>query len=155
MVQEVAEARRVVARVVQHLRELGAQPIEFHEDNATTQSANVSAIIAFHNRQQRDIDVSVHFNHSGGGIVDRAIGTEVLYRSQQSLAARVSAAKASAGKFIDRGAKHRLNLGFLNSTARPAIMLEVCFVNSRADVRLYQANFDAICRAIATSILGR
>jgi murein L,D-transpeptidase YcbB/YkuD len=61
---------------------------------------------------------------------------------------------ARAGGFIDRGQKLRTNLSFLNRMARQAILLEVCFVDSAADVRLYQANIDPICRAIADSIRG-
>lgn len=156
MIQEVPEARRVTDRVAGYLKDMGAaNVISFHENTATTQSANVSAIVSYHNQQNRDLDVSVHFNATSGGIVDRAIGTEVLYLTQQALAARVSAAKAQAGKFIDRGAKRRTNLSFLSRTSRPAILLEICFVNSRADVRLYQANFDSVCYAIAASILGK
>jgi len=155
IINEVQEARKVVAAVVRHLRELKATVTEFHENSATSQSANVSAIIAYHNKQARDLDVSVHFNHSGGGIEDRAIGTEVLYVTQQALAAKVSKAMADAAGFIDRGAKKRTDLSFLNKTTKPAILLEVCFVNSRADVRLYHAAFESICRNIATSILGK
>jgi N-acetylmuramoyl-L-alanine amidase len=86
--------------------------------------------------------------------VDRAIGTEVLYVSAEAIAARISKAMADAGRFINRGAKRRTDLSFLNRTKSPAVLLEVCFVNSREDVRLYQANFSAICLAIARSILG-
>jgi N-acetylmuramoyl-L-alanine amidase len=158
-IQEVPEARRVVERTAAVLRELGAAPIVFHENNATTQASNVSAIIAFHNGQTRDLDVSVHFNHSGQGNVDRAIGTEVIHATQKDLATRVSRAMADSGGFINRGAKSLTDLGrtlsFLTKTAKPAILLEVCFVNSREDTRLYEANFEPICLAIATSIIAR
>jgi Protein of unknown function (DUF2924) len=56
----------------------------------------------------------------------------------------------------DRGPKHRTNLGFLNQTQRPALMPEICFVDSAADVALYQAPgaFEAICAALARSLVG-
>jgi N-acetylmuramoyl-L-alanine amidase len=137
------------------MREAGAEVVEYHEDNAGTQSANVSAIIAYHNSHLRDLDVSVHFNASGGGNVDRAIGTETLYLSQAQLAAKVSGAIADASGLLNRGAKHRKDLSFLSKTSKPAILIEVCFVNSKEDVRLYQANFEGICSAIADAILGK
>lgn len=153
LINEVREARRVVDRTAPLLRQLGVTVVVFHENTATSQSANLNNIIAAHNAEQRDLDVSVHFN-SSGGTVDRPIGTEVLWVTQQALAGRVSKAIASAGKFIDRGGKKRTDLAFLNKTTKPAILIEVCFVNSREDVRLYQSNFEAICAAIAQSVSG-
>ena len=35
--------------------------------------------------------------------------------------------------FINRGAKKRTDLFFLNNTEMPAILMEVCFVDSEAD----------------------
>src|SRR5215469_5766599 len=155
-INEVAEARRVVPAVAGYLKAAKATVLEFHENNATSQSANVSAIIAWHNAQTRDLDVSVHFNHSGGSVnVDRAIGTEVLYATQAALATRVAKAIADASGLINRGSKKRTDLSFLMKTSKPAILIEVCFVNSKEDVRLYQANFERICSAIASSIMGQ
>src|SRR5215472_1283758 len=154
LLNEVTEARRVVAAVATDLRSRGAVVTEFHENNATTQSQNLNNIVAFHNSRQRDLDVSVHFNHAGGGTVERPIGTEVLFLTQQDLAAKVSKAISLSSGLIDRGAKKRSDLSFLSRTSKPAILIEVCFVNSRADVALYQPNFNHICSAIGASILG-
>jgi hypothetical protein len=41
----------------------------------------------------------------------------------------------------------------LNNTIAPAILLEVCFVDSEADAEIYFANFDLICESIA-DVLG-
>jgi len=154
LLNEVTEARRVVAAVATDLRSRGATVTEFHENNATNQSQNLNNIVAFHNSRSRDLDVSIHFNHAGGGTVDRPIGTEVLFSTQQALAAKVSRAISLSSGLIDRGAKKRDDLSFLSRTAKPAILVEVCFVNSRADVALYQPNFNHICSAIGASILG-
>ncbi|MGG3890033.1 hypothetical protein [Metabacillus fastidiosus] len=45
--------------------------------------------------------------------------------------------------------KKRTNLGFLNGTNKPAILIEVCFVDSKGDVQIYKNKFDEICIAIA------
>jgi N-acetylmuramoyl-L-alanine amidase len=37
----------------------------------------------------------------------------------------------------------------------PAILIEVCFVDSEADVALYGEQFDEICKAIANVLAGR
>jgi N-acetylmuramoyl-L-alanine amidase len=129
--------------------------VEFHESVATNQRDNVGRIIGYHNGQIRDLDVSVHFNATSGGIVDRPIGTEVLYATAEDLASRVSRAISNASGLINRGAKSRKDLSFLTRTSKPAIMLEICFVNSREDVRLYRANFHKICIAISEAISGK
>jgi hypothetical protein len=45
-------------------------------------------------------------------------------------------------------------LAFLNGTEEPAILIETCFVDSRADVDIYYQYYDVICGAIADAISG-
>ena len=94
----------------------------------------------------RDLDISIHFNAYEQ--VSKPMGTEVLYLTQFDLASRVSAAIADCG-FIDRGAKKRTDLFFLNNTDTPSILIEVCFVDSEADASLYFKEFDDIVDSIA------
>jgi len=152
ILEEVAEARRVVKRVAKYLRDMGVTVAEFHDDTSTAQGQNLGTIVDWHNRRERDLDVSVHFNAFTATHGPR--GTETLYRSEREAAAAVSAATALAGGFRDRGAKKRTDLAFLNRTDKPAILIEVCFVDSAADAMLYGENFDAICRAIADALAG-
>jgi N-acetylmuramoyl-L-alanine amidase len=72
--------------------------------------------------------------------------------TQNKLAADVAQNIADAGDLINRGAKKRTDLAFLNGTEEPAILIEVCFVDSRSDADNYRANFDEICVAIANAI---
>lgn len=154
LISEVTEARKVTDSVGRLLAALGADVKVFHENTATSQSTNLNNITNHHNAQQRDLDVSVHFN-SSGGTVDKPIGTEVLWVTQEALAKRVSKAISQSSGLIDRGAKKRTDLHFLNKTSKPSILIEVCFVNSREDVRLYEKFFSEICAAIASSILNK
>ena len=64
----------------------------------------------------------------------------------------MSNAIALEGHFINRGPKYRDNLYFLNNTDEPAILIEVCFVDSLEDSSLYREHFNQICLAIATCI---
>jgi len=161
IINEATEARRVTDCVADILRSRieGVDVNVFHENNAQNQSANVTAIVRHHNGQARDLDVSIHFNSVAGGIREEGIGVEVLYRDgdtkTRDLAARTSKAISAVSGLRDRGAKPRKNLGFLDNTTAPAIIIEVCFVNSRTDVSLYKLYFDKICRAIAESISGK
>lgn len=134
----------------------GHSAVVYHDNVSRNSRENVNGTAAWHNQQQRDWDVQIHFNSVAGGIMDRAIGTETLYRTPGNLirARNVSAAIARGGGFIDRGPKQRTNLGFLNQTRQPALLPEICFVNSRADERLFRQNFSAICEALARALVA-
>jgi N-acetylmuramoyl-L-alanine amidase len=149
---EVDEARRVVERVADLWRAAGVSVKTFNDDTSTTQSQNLQTIVNYHNAQARDLDVSIHFNAYQK--TTKAMGTEVLYVTQQQLAADTSTAIAKAGGFINRGAKKRTDLYFLNTTNKPAILLEVCFVDSETDSDLYRNHFDNICKRIA-EVVGK
>jgi N-acetylmuramoyl-L-alanine amidase len=146
---EVTEARRVVENVADLLLRHGIGVKTFHDDISTTQSQNLETIVTYHNDQERELDVSVHFNAYTK--TDKPMGTEVLYITAAEHAAHVVNAIAHAG-FINRGAKLREDLYFLNNTEEPAILIEVCFVDSEADARLYHGRFDTICRLIAAGL---
>jgi len=150
VLDEVDEARRVTNQIATELRFRGIDAVTYHDDISKTQNENLNRIVDFHNSKTRDLDISVHFNAYTD--TTKPMGTEVLYVSQQSLAADVSAAIAASG-FINRGAKKRTDLFFLNHTAKPAILLEICFVDSSADADLYNRTFSVICANIA-GVLG-
>lgn len=148
-IQEVPEARKVTRRVYEILR-AAKVPATYYEDNVTNNKTdNVNHLIAHHNADRDGLIVSIHFNAGGDG--RKAIGTEVLYKTQKALAARVSKAisDATGGGLIDRGAKYRDNVGVLTRTFEPAILIEVCFVNSAIDTAIYKRDFEKICQAIA------
>src|SRR5262245_51948803 len=87
---EVDEARRVVDEVAQILGDLGVGVKVFHDNTSTTQEQNLNAIVNYHNAQERDLDVSVHFNCNV--TTDKPVGTECLYKTQEELAAKVAKA---------------------------------------------------------------
>jgi N-acetylmuramoyl-L-alanine amidase len=151
VLDEVDEARKVVDRVAALLGARGVTITKFHDDTSTSQDENLHRIVEYHNTQERELDVSVHFNAYEQTAAPR--GTEVLYVSEDALAGQLSAAIASDW-FIDRGAKYNNDLYFLNNTTMPAVLLEVCFVDSTADAEIYRRKFEAICEAIATVLGG-
>ena len=148
---EVTQARRVVAAVAEELTALGvpfAGP--FNDDVSTDQNSNLNRIVNWHNAQRRDLDVSVHFN--ANSVTSSPMGTECLYVTQEQLAAEVADAVSAAGSLKDRGPKYRSDLFFLNNTTKPAILIEVCFQDSRADCDTYNLHFAQISRSIAQTI---
>lgn len=146
---EVDEARAVVEQTAADLRGLGVTVTTYHDDVSTTQDENLNRIVDYHNSQTRDLDVSVHFNAYEE--TDDPMGAECWYTSEgmEKLAADVSWAIALEGQMLDRGAKHSDSLFFLNATGEPAILIEVCFVDSTCDAEVYRENKDKICAAIA------
>lgn len=151
LIDEVDEARRVVEEVANQLTLNGHGATVFHDDISTTQQENLNTIVNFHNEQDRDLDVSVHFNAYVP--TDGGRGVEVLYLTLEGMADEVARAISSAGGLINRGSKKRSDLYFLNGTTEPAILIETCFVDAGADVEQYQTNFDEICAAIARALV--
>ena len=151
IINEVTEARKVVDRVYEIIKASGKQCYKYH-DTSSSSTQNLVNIVNWHNGFNDGVDVSIHFNAYAH--VDKPMGTEVCYYSNSSLATAVSKEIATAGGFIDRGAKQRTGLYFLKHTNKPAILIEVCFVDSVADVNLYRANFERICQAIAKTLIG-
>jgi N-acetylmuramoyl-L-alanine amidase len=145
---EVDEARRFVEALADNLRKVGVSVNTFHDDKSTTQSENLETIVQFHNNYVRDLDVSVHFN--AYQTTSHPMGTECLYMTQKEIAVEVAQAIADAGGFINRGAKYRDDLYFLNQTEAPAILIEVCFVDSKADADLYNEHFTDIVFMLAS-----
>ena len=150
ILDEVDEARRVVDCVAGALRARGVNVKTFHDNTSHDQNTNLNTITNYHNAQTRDLDASVHFNAYEQ--VSKPMGVEVLYVTQSALASQMSAAIAQCG-FINRGGKKRTDLFFLNNTEMPAILIEVCFVDSEADADIYNEHFLDVCDAIA-DILG-
>ena len=151
IINEVTEARKVVDRVYEIVKASGKQCYKYH-DTSSSSTQNLVNIVNWHNGFNDGVDVSIHFNAYTH--VDKPMGTEVCYYNNSSLATAVSKEIATAGGFIDRGAKQRTGLYFLKHTNKPAILIEVCFVDSVADVNLYRANFERICQAIAKTLIG-
>ena len=98
--------------------------------------------------------VEVHFNSYNGS----AYGTEVLYKpsGMKALASKVSSAIASCG-FYDRGAKQRTNLANMNRCARlgvPYILIETCFIDNSADMKVYKDNLYMVWEKAVSAICG-
>jgi hypothetical protein len=152
-IDEVDQARRVVDQTVAILNSNGVGATGYHDNQSHSQNENLNRIVDFHNSKTRDLDISVHFN--AYETTSKAMGTEVLYASNtgSTWANTMVNAIANVG-FVNRGPKKRTDLFFLNNTEEPAILIEVCFVDSKADTDLYNRKIDEVCEAIAEAILG-
>lgn len=147
---EGAEVIHAVAELEKHLVKLGIATNMIIDQQSRNQRSNLAYLVKQHNETTRALDVSIHFN-AVDDKRDAPIGTEVLYVNPlvKPLAEKISEAIARAGGFINRGAKQRTDLAFLNGTHKQAILIEICFVNSSVDVALYKRHQAAIFEAIA------
>jgi hypothetical protein len=154
---EVDEARRVVAAVAERLLDAGEEVEQLHDNYSHTQSDNLHWLVEHHNKfpSADRLDVSVHFN--AYVVTTGGRGVETCYVTQKDLAQRVSQAIAGASGLIvraDAGASYRPDLYFLNGTTGSlgAILIETCFVDAQADVTAYDQHWDAIIDSIVDAI---
>lgn len=156
LISEVQEARRVVEKVAEYLRILDCEVDVFHDDTSTNQNKNLQTIVNFHNSKKRKLDISVHFNAANKTSSPR--GTEVFYYAGSEegkiIASNIVNAISNASGLKNRGVKNN-KLYFTTETNETSTLIEIAFVDSEADVELYNKYFDNICRAIAESITGK
>lgn len=107
------------------------------------------------NASGADLFGALHFNFYNG----RARGTECLVVSAASqksrqMATEISARIAALG-FINRGVKVQDSRTYvLRRTVMPATTVEVCFLDSKEDMALYDRQFAGVARAVADGILA-
>lgn len=151
-IDEGTENIKVAKEVTKKLRAAGITTNYIQDDVNKSQSKNINWLKAQHNKTARDIDVSIHFNASSN-TTNLAIGTEVLvYGDNDSSNAKyIVDGISKSANLKNRGVKIRKDVGIL-MTNKPCYLIEVCFVNSKTDVALYEKHFDDICKSIAESL---
>ena len=151
-IDEVTEARKVVDRVKEICVKLGVDCYTFH-DTSSSSSTNLNNIVNWHNQFKDGIDVSIHFNACSVTNDDR--GCELWVYSQGNFEKQLVSDIANSANLINRGVKISKTFNFLKNTTKKSILIEICFVDSQADVNKYKANFENICRAIVKGLTGK
>ncbi|MCC0643582.1 N-acetylmuramoyl-L-alanine amidase [Clostridioides sp. ZZV14-6150] len=106
------------------------------------------------NKQDVDLAVQIHFNANSTTL--NPMGTETIYKTNNGklYAERVNSKLSTV--FKNRGVKSDVRgLYWLNNTKAPAILIEVCFVDSKADTDYYIKCKNTIARLIAEGILNK
>ena len=149
-IKESTEARNVVRDVIAELKRRGHNGFDCTCNNGTGQTDVLRKICSKANTRTVDCDVSIHFNSSNG----QGNGTEVLYKTSNGSkwATKVQKSIVKGCGFKDRGIKKRDNLYYLNNTKNVAILIEVCFVDNKADVNKY--NSKKVAKAIVDGLVG-
>jgi len=153
---EHTEAVKVVNQAAAVMESMGVDVVAYEDTVSKSVNENLDRICNFHNAQgKHDLDVSVHFNSTDPQPTG-PVGSEVFYTSstgQKVAKATVDKICAASG-LKNRGPKPTDSLAFLNNTNAPAVLVEVCFVNSHPDVDIYHDRFSEICTAIAEGLTG-
>lgn len=149
--REEVEDRNVTNLVISKLQSLGHTVYNCTDDAGTTQSKNLSNIVAKCNANSVDLNISNHFNAFDGV----ANGVEVLVYSTSSdaykYAINICNAIAELG-FKNRGVKVRSDLAVLRKTNDPALLIECCFCDNQEDASRYNA--EAMANAIVKGVTG-
>ena len=159
-INEVKESKKVVKRVEQLCNEMKkGSIITYEETKAKNQKDNLKNIVNFHNSKSKDLNISIHFNSAtfkGVNHTDSEVGIEVYYCSEKGkkYAQEYLNKIVSISGLKNRGIKLNKKLTFLNDTIGASILIELCFVNSKKDVEIYNKKFEDICIGIAELITG-
>ncbi len=147
-INESDETRKVGKKVMQYLKSAGHTVVDCTNDKAESVSDNLENIVALANKQPLDLFVSIHFN------AGRGKGTEVYTYggAKHEEAVRVCRKMAQLG-FNDRGVKDGSSLFVVKNTNAKALLIEVCFVDTKSDTDLYKLRgVDAVAQAIAEGV---
>lgn len=146
-----SQENRIVSELVKKWLEYGGATVYYGKVDEANDYLQRQVAIA--NKQSVDLAVQIHFNASMHTYYP--MGTETLYVSNggKEYAAQVNDKLNDI--FKNRGVKYRDNLYWLNSTNAPAILIEVCFVDSKADTDIYKRDKEAVAKKIAEGILGK
>ena len=146
-----SEENRILSKIVVKYLEYAGHEVDYYEVNEATDYLQKQ--VAKANSKDYDLVVQIHFN-AYKNTTDE-MGTEVLYLSESG---KVWAEKINAKLstvFKNRGVKKRTDLYWLNNTKSIACLIEVCFVDSKADTDKYLANKDKVGKLIAEAIHRR
>ena len=110
---------------------------------------NLAAAVETANNNDADLFISIHLNAGGG------TGCEAYtYKGKQlSQAVKVCKNLAALG-FKNRGVKDGSKLYVVKNTTMPAVLIEVCFVDTKADAELFKkVGYNKIAKAIYNAII--
>lgn len=150
-IDEGKENRILTDLIVKWLKQGGATVYTGKVDKSNNYLAEQCEIA---NRQNVDVAVQIHFNADHTTL--NPMGTETIYKTNNGkvYAERVNDKLATV--FENRGAKSDVRgLYWLRHTKAPAILIEVCFVDSKADTDYYVNNKDKVAKLIAEGILNK
>lgn len=152
LLNESKENRPVGDKVIQKLRALGHTVIDCSCNSASNVDEQLVAIVKKANAQKLDLFLSLHLNAGGG------TGAEIYTTN-------TSGAKEEANRLIEiyckrtgfRNRGHKFSeLYVLRHTNAPAMLLEMCFVDTESDFKRWNnLGVETIANVIVEGITGQ
>jgi len=143
---ESTETRKIAYELMKLLADSKHEVIPAVYDRSAN---NLKEAVTLANNEQADLFISIHLNAGGGS------GCEAYTWKGQQLAQAVKACSyLKKLGFKNRGVKDGSGLYVIKHTKCTAILIEVCFVDNKADAELYkQVGHSNIAKAICQAIL--
>ena len=141
-----------LATAVGKILEANGYDVTYTRTSDVTQSVGQKAAIA--NEEGADLFVSIHRN--AGEYPGQYSGVQTLIYDDSGIKKQMAEnidANLEALGFRNAGVSIRPNLGVLNSTQMPALLVEAGFIDSDTDNRLFDSRFQAMAQAIADGIM--
>lgn len=143
---ESTETRKIAYEIMKLLSNSKHEVIPAVYDRSAN---NLKEAVDLANREGADLFVSIHLNAGGG------TGCEAFtWKGQQVPQAVKACSYLKKLGFKNRGVKNGSNLYVIKNTKCTAILIEVCFVDNKADAELYkQVGYTKIASAIYNAIV--
>lgn len=143
---ESTETRKIAYELMKLLADSKHEVIAAVFDRSAN---NLKEAVTLANNEQADLFLSIHLNAGGG------TGCEAFTWKGEQLPQAVKACSyLKKLGFKNRGVKNGSGLYVIKNTKCTAILIEVCFVDNKADAELYkQVGHSNIAKAIYQAIL--
>lgn len=133
--KESEETRKIVNELLVHFRRKGHEAINCTVDYAVSQNDYLKQVVNLVNKSNADLFVSIHFNAFYGLVK----GTEVYTYKGRKLSEAINICKKLSNfGFTNRGVKDGSHLYVIKKTKPKAILVEVCFIDNKLDMKLYK-----------------
>lgn len=142
---ESTETRKIAYELMKLLADSKHEVIPAVYDRSAN---NLKEAVQLANNEQADLFLSIHLNAGGGS------GCEAFtWRGEQVPQAVKACSYLKKLGFKNRGVKDGSSLYVIKNTKCTAILIEVCFVDNKADAELYkQVGISNIAKAIYSAL---
>lgn len=153
IVKEVDMNRQVGKRLIAMLQEKGHTVVNCTVDYASSTDNQLIGIVNKANAQTLDVFCSLHGNVGGGQGTEVYIwnGSWSAKESNRAIAKKVVDNLVASTGYTNRGVKEA-NFYVLKATVAPAILVEICFLDSQSDMNKF--NVENIAKGIFKGLTG-
>lgn len=146
-INESAETRNVVKALIPLLKNKGFDVVNATVDKAASNTAYLQKAVQTANKAKAGIFLSIHFNAGGG----KGCESYTWKGRKHKQAVKINKGLEALG-FRNRGVKDGSAFYVIRKTNMTAILVEVCFVDTKTDCDLYKrVGSEKIAAAIAAA----